>query len=826
MPVAADLKAYRAKRNFTRTPEPSDELPAVPSAWATGKRGNRFVIQKHWASRLHYDFRLELDGTLKSWAVPKGPSLDPKDKRMAVEVEDHPVSYAGFEGTIPPRQYGAGKVIVWDRGSWHPLGDAVQGLKDGNLKFELRGHKLRGRWVLVRMKGKSEKQTPWLLIKEKDQHARPAIEYSVVDEVPDSVLSVAASREAKQPSPRLSGLPISLRPQLATPAETVPTDPAEWIFEIKLDGYRLLARIDGADIHLLTRNGHDWTRKLDRLHRCLIALRLPSGWYDGEIVVPDPQGRPDFAALQSAFDAASTDEIVYYLFDLAFLEGHDLRELPLEARRERLASILAQAPSEQVRLSAEFDAAPSSVLTSACRMGLEGVIAKRRASPYRSRRSADWLKLKCGKRQEFVIGGFTAPKGARAGLGALLLGVYESSGHLQHAGKVGSGFDQSTLRRLRKQLDALRTDESPFADSAVIEGTPQWVKPVLVAEVSFADWTRDGRVRHAIFKGLRADKPARGVVREHAETAMPPKSQPSAPVSLGAMRLTNADRLVDPGSGIRKIDVIRYYALVAKLMLPHLVGRPVSLVRAPSGIGGELFFQKHADTDQLPGVRHLAADLSVGHGPLLEVTAKRGLLSAAQWNVIEFHTVNAQAKSFAHPDRMVFDLDPGEGVAWDQVQEAATLLHSFLAELGLAGFLKTSGGKGLHVVIPIRKQYDWASCKGFAKAIVAHIAALIPQRFTARSGPGNRVGKIYIDYLRNGSASTTVCAWSARARPGMGISVPVAWDELDSLRGGAHWTLRSVHERLEHGNQPWAGYARAARSLTGPMRKLRNSRST
>lgn len=837
-PAAQDpLRAYRAKRDFSVSPEPAD-------GGATAARARIFVVQKHWAGRLHYDFRLELDGTLKSWAVPKGPSLDPTVKRMAVEVEDHPMAYADFEGTIPDGQYGAGKVIVWDTGHWTPMADPSAGYRAGNLKFELHGHKLAGKWKLVRIRGRREKQQPWLLIKEKDAFVRAAGDFSVVDEQPDSVVAlipipggadeVRAARESA-PHRRVARdslpvgavpatLPATLRPQLATLATGPASDAEHWIHEIKFDGYRMLVRVESAEVRLITRNGHDWSDKLSHLQRRLVAMQLPPGWYDGEIVLADAHGIPDFGELQRVLDSDATDAVVLYLFDLPYFDGHDLRAVPLHARRDVLQRLLGTRPSDSVRMSDAFVATAASVLASACRLGLEGIIAKRRDSPYTSSRSVDWLKLKCGQRQEFVVGGYTDPKGTRSAFGALLLGVHDAQGALHYAGSVGSGFSERALQDIRARLAAVPRETSPFAVTNEIEGRPHWVEPLWVAEVSFANWTRAGRIRHAVFRGLRADKAATSIVREepmnpgsHHTSARPARA---ATTSLEGLRVTHPDRIVDAGTGTTKIDLLRYYALVGKLMMKHLKDRPVSLLRAPDGVDGQQFFQKHADTDTWLGVRQLDPALHADHPPLIEVTGARGLLSAAQWNVIEFHTMNAGTASLECADRLVFDLDPGAGVAWPQVQEAAHLTRSFLDTLGLPAFLKTSGGKGLHVVVPIRRRHDWRTAKGFSRAVVQHMAKTIPQRFVARSGPKNRVGRIYIDYLRNGLGATTVCAWSARARPGLGISVPVDWRELDSLRGGDHWRVGTVHERLDVGNGPWDGYARAARGLGPAIRAL------
>jgi bifunctional non-homologous end joining protein LigD len=885
---AEALKTYRAKRRFDETPEPSGGGSANESERA-------FVVQKHWASRLHYDFRLELEGTMKSWAVPKGPSYDPHDKRLAMPTEDHPIAYNRFEGTIPAGNYGAGKVIIWDKGTWVPLEDPHKGFRDGKLKFELRGHKLQGHWTLVRTKGRgSSDRDAWLLIKERDGFARPASEYSVVDEKADSVkdledrpAAVAAQDTPARDEPAPSGppaaavrakLPAELQPQLATLAAHPPQNESRWIYEIKFDGYRMLARAEAGKVRLVTRNGNDWTSKLRQLRESLEAMDLPDGWYDGEIIMPGKESPSDFQALQGAFDSARTADIVYYLFDLPFCAGYDLRPVPLEERRAVLRRIVDRKPQPNVRFSEVFEARGAEVLASACKLGLEGVIAKRRDAPYVTRRSADWLKLKCQQRQEFVIGGFTDPKGARTGIGSLLLGIHDAQGRLQYAGNVGTGFNEQTLQDLRKRLDAIAADKSPFTAGTGIPRNAHWVEPELMAEVAFGEWTREGRIRHSVFHGLRADKPAKKITREVAKeppvspssrspssssrpsSSSSPAPSPSSPRRRGSpastggrpkasdsrlrgnddaranddargndaaaialpssLRVSHPERVVDEQSGITKIDLVRYYALVAPLMMVHLRNRPIAMVRAPDGISGQLFFQKHLDRYKMPGVAQLDPAIFPGHPAMLEIARPEGLLSAAQMNVIEFHTWNAVAKKAGTPDRMVFDVDPGEGVEWPQIQEAAVLVRTFLEELGLPVWLKTSGGKGLHLVVPIKPKHDWDTVKDFSQAVVAHMARTIPQRFVAKSGAKNRVGKIFIDYLRNGFGATTACAWSARSRPGLGISVPVHWDELKSLKGGAHWTVARVHERLDEGNAPWDGYAKSAAALDPAMKKL------
>jgi bifunctional non-homologous end joining protein LigD len=830
------LARYQKKRNFSVTPEPAGGGKASPAA-------PQFVIQKHWASRLHYDFRLELDGTMKSWAVPKGPSFDPAQKRMAVHVEDHPISYNEFEGEIPAKQYGAGKVIIWDKGRWAPVGDAMEGYRKGHLKFTLQGHKLQGAWVLVRMKGRESKQDPWLLIKEKDKFARPAAEFSVTDEMPDSVAALPmpkpAARQSAQEAPAAKAAagakparratampaaavkraaPATLKPVLATLVDRPPSDAALWSFEMKFDGYRILARVQRDGVRLITRNGHDWTRKLPHLSQALKSMRLKPGWIDGEIVVLDDNGATSFQKLQNAFDSERTGEIVYFVFDLPYYDGHDLTGVPLDQRRALLQSVVRDAPAA-VRFSEAFDAPPQQLVSSACKMGLEGIIGKRRDSTYSSRRSPDWIKLKCAQRQEFVVAGWTEPKGSRAGLGALLLGVHDGHGQLVYAGKVGSGFNDKSLAEVSGRLKKLAATKSPFR-ARVPESHVHWVKPTLVAEVTFSEWTSDGHLRHPVFHALRTDKPAKAIVREDPVAPLGPDAEEPQSLIPASLRVSHPDRVVDASTGVTKIEIIRYYALVGALMMEHLKGRPVSLVKAPQGIGKPMFFQKHAENYRMEGVESLDRKLDPAHPPYLEIAAPMGLLAAAQMNVIEFHTWNAVKTAIQKPDRMVFDLDPGEGAPWSAVQQGAELLRGFLVELGLSPFLKTSGGKGLHVVTPIRAQAGWDEVKDFSQAIVQHMAGTLPQLFVAKSGPKNRVGKVFIDYLRNGFGATTACAWSARARPGLGISVPVEWSELPKLKTGAQWDVRTAQTRLAVGNEPWNAYRESAKSLTAAMKAL------
>ncbi len=829
--AAPPLSRYRNKRDFTITPEPSS---------TTGEHRPEgslsFVIQKHWASRLHYDFRLELDGVLLSWAVPKGPCYDPKEKRMAVHVEDHPVDYAAFEGTIPKKQYGAGTVIVWDRGTWEPVGDVSKAVKNGKLVFHLHGEKLAGLWELVRISKPDDKQDQWMLFKKRDAWARPMSEYDVIKALPDSVianpLGLAEDREPRSPRrPATNGseidlsaaaraaLPAKLEPQLATLATALPTG-GEWITETKFDGYRLLARIDKGRVRLFTRNGHDWTSRFTTLALEVARLPIATGWLDGEITVLR-DGLPNFSALQDAIDGHANKDIVYFLFDLMYLDGKDLRKVPLWARRAQLANLLEES-GDCLRFSPDFEAPPGQVFEAAATLGLEGLVLKRRDAPYESGRTQSWLKAKARLRQEFVVCGFTARGGKSGEVGNLLLGYYVGD-RLHDAGSVGTGWNSRTAQDLWRRLIPLEVDSAPFNMQATKQrrwgrraaGSERWVQPSFVAEVEFAEWTADGVVRQASFKGLRLDKPADSVVREGGKT-QPPEHLPQ-------LKISHPERIVDPSTGITKADLVRYYASVADWILPHLKGRPVAMVRAPSGIaGGELFFQKHAERTAMPGLTAHSRDLWPKHPPLLTIDTVDALLSAAQMNVVELHTWNSTVSKLDSPDRVIFDLDPGEGVKWNHIQEAALLVRVLLSELGLDAWLKTSGGKGLHVVVPLSPRLGYDAVKSFSQSFVRHLAKTIPERFSAVSGASNRVGKVYVDYLRNGKGQTTAAAFSARARAGMGVSMPISWEQLTELKSGAQWNVKTAREYLSFQSQdPWANYRSSPQPLAPAIKRLR-----
>lgn len=856
------LDEYNRKRDFDATPEPSGTAKAKAprsSKKPAAAHALQFCIQKHDATRLHYDFRLELDGTLKSWAVPKGPSLDPGIKRLAVHVEDHPLDYATFEGNIPEGHYGAGDVIVWDRGVWTPLSDPAEGYAKGKLKFELKGEKLGGVWNLVKthIPGKQEQ---WFLIKHQDGFARPETEYDVVKTEPHSVLSErtivpnkrAAPKAdpkpvkevpAKRPRPqkallnnaKAAELPESLKPELATLVESAPE--GDWRYEIKFDGYRIMARIEDGKVRLFTRNGHDWTHKLPRQAEALASLALESAWLDGEMVVANDAGVPDFQALQNAFETGRSGNIVYYLFDVPFLNGMDLREVPVEQRRMALSTLLQRSEDELLRFSEDFGETPDALLNTACQMQMEGLIGKRVGSSYLSRRSGDWIKLKCKRRQEFVVVGFSEPKGARSKFGALLLALHdEDSGELRYAGKVGTGFNEATLKSIYDQLLPLEVKKAAVVNPPTgfeAKGV-HWLEPVLLAEIAFADITREGSVRHAVFQGLRNDKPAKAITEErpapapHApanerKSAKPAKAatpgrQEAASEASGKIRLTHPERVIDSSSGATKRDLADFYISIHDWILPQLAHRPVALVRAPEGIAGELFFQKNADRLAIPGIETMGKEYT-GH-PVMLINNVEALIGAVQMSTIELHTWNAVSKDLDRPDRFILDLDPDPALPWKSMVEATQLTLTVLDELGLKSFLKTSGGKGIHLVVPLTPKDDWDSVKSFSHAIVKHIAKLLPDRFSAVSGPKNRVGRIFIDYLRNGLGATTICAYAARARENLPVSVPIFREELKEIKGANIWTIRNLQERLgELDEDPWADLPNTRQTITAEMRR-------
>ncbi len=792
------LDEYHRKRDFRRTPEPAGSVAAAP--------GGRFVIQRHAARRLHYDFRLEMDGVLKSWAVPRGPSLDPVEKRLAVHVEDHPLDYATFEGVIPAGEYGAGDVLLWDHGQWTPVGDAEDGYRRGKLKFVLAGQKLRGGWTLARMGGRaSEGGKNWLLLKERDAEARSATDGDILAERPESVAAVA-----------FEPLPARLAPQLAILAEEAPGGDG-WLHEIKYDGYRALCRIEEGRARLFTRSGQDWSERFGPVARACARLPVQSAWLDGEVVVLDADGRTSFEGLQQALGSpAAAGDLRYVVFDLLHLDGADLRAQPLEQRKQRLAALVRRVADDTVRYGDHVVGRGEAFLDQARTYGLEGIVSKRRAAPHRDGRHADWRKIRCHERGEFVVGGFTDPAGSRAGFGALLLGVNEGPGPITFVGRVGTGFSDARLGDLHRRLAALEDATTPFVPFPDVPPGTHWVRPELVAEVTFTNWTRDGRLRHPVFVGLRDDKPASEVVRERPR-AIPAPRRADETVELEGVRLSHPDRALWPEVGVTKLELARYYVAVAGWILPHVAGRPLAVVRGPRGHAGTTFFQKHLAAGMPEAIRSVRLEDEEGVKDHLVIDSAAGLVALVQLDVLEIHAWGARADRVERPDRLVLDLDPDESLPWDAVVGAARAVRLRLDHLGLASFVKTTGGKGLHVVVPLARRHGWVEMKAFARAVSNDLARRLPDAFTVSSAKAARRGKIYLDYLRNGRGATAVAAYSARGRPGAPVSVPLSWRELGGPRG--ELTVRTVPERLARLRaDPWAGMATTNQSITSAMR--------
>ncbi len=846
--LAMALEIYRDKRNFRRTPE--------PRGVAGKSRGTSFVIHKHAARRLHYDFRLEHDGVLISWAVPKGPSLDPGERRLAVKVEDHPLDYGAFEGNIPEGEYGAGAVIIWDQGRWLPEGDPAAGLRKGHLRFRLEGKKLAGEWSLVRM-GKAAKagKENWLLIKGRDRSAtkkdilagkpKSAVSGKTIEQIrgsgpaelkpanPEVRPARRAARsknrkpKAKAKSSASAKLPDFVELQLATLVDEVPNGD-DWLHEVKLDGYRMLCRIDNGKVSFLTRSGLDWTGRVSSLSQAAAGLPCQSALLDGEVVVLNDSGVSDFGALQDALSRHDTSRLIYFAFDLLHLDGADLTAMPLTERKQRLSAVVKPDGSADgpIRYSHDVRGQGERLLGKACELGVEGIVSKRAGGLYRPGRGREWLKIKCLARQEFVIIGFTDPAGSRAGFGALLLGYYSKDKKLLYAGKVGTGFNADALTKLRRRLGELEQDHTPLAELPARgeRRGAHWVKPALVAEVAFTGWTRDGRLRHPAFAGLREDKAAVEIFREEPASTAVIAAQPNplADVSgdtIAGIRLTHPERVLYPEQGITKRDLALYYLEIADWVLPHLKDRPLTLVRCPESYDQECFYQRHANDMLDESVLRLRIkEKGRGHD-YIAVDSLKGVIALVQAGVLELHTWGARRDRLDRPDRITFDLDPDPALPWSAVADAARQLRAHLADLGLGAFLKTTGGKGLHVVVPIARTIGWDETKAFAKAMAHGMAADEPKKYLAVMSKAKRQGKIFIDYLRNGWAATAVAAFSTRARAGAPVSAPLFWQELDSCSGDT-FNLKNIGARLARlKGDPWAEYEAARRPLTAALRK-------
>jgi len=801
--MADRLERYREMRDFGITPEPRGKKTSARS------KALRYYIQRHDATRLHYDFRLELEGVLKSWAVPKGPSFDPADKRLAMQTEDHPLEYGEFEGVIPEKQYGAGDVLLWDKGIWVPEDkDPLAALGKGRLHFRLEGEKLQGSWILTRLAdGKS-----WLLIKRRDEEAREG--YDVTAERPESVKR--APKKTKRA--KRAELPQFVTPQLAT-LVTKPPKTGDWLYEVKHDGYRMLARV-ADEVRVFSRSGRDWTARVSHLAGALASMGFKDTWLDGEIVVLRPDGRSSFQALQNAFDAGTESKIVYYVFDAPFLDGKDMRQLALRERKAKLKKAVQW--NDVVRFSDDLTGSAEEVLEHACKLGLEGLIGKQADGVYVAGRTKSWIKLKCRLRQDFVVVGYTKPGGSRHGFGALVLGVYEKPGKLVYAGKVGTGFDDELLTKLPRKFAKVKRPDSPL-ENPPREKDIQWLRPQLVAEVEFTERTDDGVIRQGSFMGLRDDIPAKSVGLERAQEPPEKRGQDPFP-GKGAgspaadIKITHPARVIYPALKFTKADLARYYAEVSEWMLPHVANRPLTLVRCPDGVEKECFYQRHLGMGASPGELKMFDRLRSSKGKYLYLDSARGILSAVQNGAVEFHTWGASVPDPKKPDRITMDLDPAPDLEWPQLVEATRLMRTLLEKLGLKCFLKTTGGKGLHVVAPIEPELEWAKVKEFTRLAAEFLVRAEPKLFTSKISKSERTGKVFVDYLRNSETASAVSAYSARARKDAGVSTPLEWSELGRADVREKFTVLTVPKRVANLTvDPWVEYRQTRQSISEAM---------
>lgn len=778
------LQKYHKKRNFKTTNEPRGR---------EGKSTDKlqFVVQEHHASTLHYDFRLEMEGVLRSWAVPKGPSTDPGTKRLAVEVEDHPLEYGKFQGVIPKGGYGAGRVIRWDRGTWEPEGDPVRAFKKGHIDFTLHGEKLRGKWLLVRTRKKQGSHSQWLLMKRTD----------------DKTTAKKVSKRVKTLDHR-DKMPARIEPQLCQLVKEAPKG-SKWLHEIKFDGYRLLCRVEGSRVRLITRQGHDWTEKFSQLRDAIEAIGLKNTIIDGEIVCLNKNGLSDFSCLQETLSrSGKTKSLIFYAFDLLFLNGNDLRGRPLKERKELLAILLSNHPSKKfVKLSEHIDGQGPQFFKQCCKSGLEGMISKLAESPYTSGRSDDWVKVKCINRQEFVIGGYTDPKGSRVGLGALLLGVNEKDG-LRYAGKIGTGFNTTLLADLKKKFARYEQETSPFKNHKKARGV-HWLNPKLVAEVKFAGLTESKNIRQGVFEGLREDKNAKSV---HLDVAKKMNDlKPQKP------HLTHPEKVLFKDTGITKQDVADYYETIQDKIMPYIENRPLTLLRCPSGGKKMCFFQRHAKQIAGPEIHEIEIeekDEKDQREPYMYIDSINGLIQLVQMGSLELHAWNAKIDDILHPDHIIFDLDPDENFPWKKVVEAAHELRKILKSLGLESFVKLSGGKGVHIEVPIKPEFEWEILKNFSHSVVKLMKERNPDLYTDNVRKDARQGKIFIDYLRNGFSSTSVVPYGIRNRPGTPVAMPISWAELTTKLKPDSFTFKKALKRLQTlKKDPWANYHKIEQSL-------------
>jgi bifunctional non-homologous end joining protein LigD len=801
-----DLADYVRMRDFKKTSE--------PAGGTVKDAGGMFVVQKHAATRLHYDFRLEHGGVLMSWAVPQGPSLDPKVKRLAMRTENHPIEYGSFEGVIPKGEYGAGAVIIWDTGKVQWLLDPDEGMAKGELKFVLAGDRLQGEFHMVKIKPREgERGNPWLLFKSKDAFAGPE------DPVARSVTSVVSGRTIEdvrsggarvwskggERAPKAAKPPkwAFVEPALATRVEKAPPSDA-WIHEIKYDGYRIQAAVSGDSVRLYTRTGLDWTGKFQSVADALAALNLKDVLLDGEVAVAQANGKTDFSALQKSLENGVAKGVSYFVFDLLADGPKDLRKTPLSERKQRLEKLLVKAKAP-IRVSPHFDGNGPAVLDAFREQGLEGVVSKKASSTYQSGRSNSWLKVKLVNEQEFVIIGYQPSLKGRA-FAALMMADREG-GKLKYRGNVGTGFNDKTLASLQEKLSKLeRTKPALTVPREAAKGA-KWVEPELVAQVRFAEFTGEGAIRHGVFLGLRGDKAAKDVQAEQA-----------APSMRTRVRLTHPAKVLFPESGVTKAELAAYLDMAADRMGAHLFGRPVSLVRAPDGVGKQTFFQKHAMKGMPKEIKLI--DIAESDGKpeeYITLPDATAIVSAAQISALEFHLWGSKNKDLEHPDRLIFDLDPDEDLDFQIVKRAAFDIKALLESADLTSFAMITGGKGIHIVLNVKPKLEWDEFKQFAGDVAEQIAALDPKRFVANMSKAKRKGRIFIDYLRNGRGATAIAPYSPRARGTAPIAVPVSWDELKTIPAASVFKLKDMQARLSEPD-PWVDYAKSAVSITKATR--------
>jgi bifunctional non-homologous end joining protein LigD len=817
-----DIETYNAKRDFTRTKEPKGRTAKA--------KGDSFVVQKHDASRLHWDFRLELDGVLKSWAVPKGPSLDPGQNRLAMRTEDHPLDYGTFEGTIPKGEYGGGTVMLWDRGRWvpEPGKDPSKTIEEGHLHFRLEGERMHGDWVMFRLKPRpGEKAEPWMLKKVTDEFANPEQGDALVDECVTSVTTgrtmaeiasgsdVWRSNRGGQKGGRAKkkvglGPPPFMEPQLATLVDEVPTG-NDWIHEYKYDGYRLLLATGEGAATAWTRNGKDWSDKFRSLVRA--ASKLPAGcMLDGEAVALGKNGKPDFQLLQSTLKGGDAD-LAFYAFDLLVDQGEDITKLPNLERKERLAALL-KGVGPPLLYGDHVVGKGEALFDAICAEKGEGIISKKANAPYRGTRTRCWLKVKCIQRQEFVIVGWSESD-KRRGFRSLLLALNDD-GKLTYAGKVGTGFNARLIDEMMERMAPLAVDKAPVEVPRADRKGAHWIEPRLVAEIAFTEFTSDGVLRHPSFIGLREDKPAKQVVREtpKALKSSSKKGEHPTPESFG-IKISNPDRVIYPEGNLTKGALADYYAAIDPLIMVDAARRPMTLIRCPQGRSKKCFFQKHDAGTMGEHVKHVPVQEKKGEvQDYLYFDDIRGLLACVQMGTIEFHGWGSRIDPLEYPDRLVFDLDPDVGLDFAKVKEAAVRLRALLGDLGLTTFPLLSGGKGIHVVVPLDASRDWPTVKSFAERFTRAIAQAEPEMFTANIRKVERKGRIFLDWLRNQRGATAVMPYSARAREGAPVSAPVAWEELDRFQGGNHFTIKDADELLDRASSKLlAGWGKANQAL-------------